>query len=54
MGLEELIHRQGVITCMLNAQCHAESFYHSLGYETVSDVPFYDAGILHVKMAKKL
>ncbi|MFG6149431.1 GNAT family N-acetyltransferase [Halobacillus sp. B23F22_1] len=37
----------------LNAQTHAEGFYKSLGYETVSE-EFMDAGIPHVTMTKSL
>ncbi|WP_409341180.1 GNAT family N-acetyltransferase [Paenibacillus sp. MBLB4367] len=39
---------------VLDAQCQAESFYRKLGYETVSETPFLDAGIWHVRMKKDL
>ncbi|GAB6929686.1 GNAT family N-acetyltransferase [Paenibacillus sp. JCM 10914] len=39
---------------VLDAQVQAEEFYRRLGYETVSDEPFDDAGIPHVRMTKKL
>lgn len=39
---------------ILDAQCSAEAFYAKLGYETISQEPFYDAGILHVRMRKPL
>ncbi|WP_195572862.1 GNAT family N-acetyltransferase [Paenibacillus sp. 1001270B_150601_E10] len=54
LGLEQVARMHGVESCMLDAQCHAEGFYQSLGYETISKEPFYDAGILHVQMKKKL
>lgn len=54
VGLEEIARTHGVGKCVLDGQCWAEGFYHSLGYETVSKDPFYDAGILHVRMEKKL
>lgn len=37
----------------LHAQTHAEQFYQSLGYKTISDT-FMDAGIPHVAMIKQL
>ncbi|MBR2569117.1 MAG: GNAT family N-acetyltransferase [Paenibacillus sp.] len=54
LGLEQLARLHGVESCILDAQCHAEGFYQSMGYLTTSDEPFYDAGILHVRMQKKL
>lgn len=44
----------GYREAILDAQCSAEAFYAKLGYETVSSEPFYDAGILHVRMRKAL
>lgn len=38
---------------ILNAQTHALKFYQDLGYQQASE-PFYEAGIEHVKMIKKL
>ena len=35
---------------VLDAQVQAEAFYRKLGYETISDEPFDDAGIPHVRM----
>jgi len=52
--LEQHAKRLGYETCILDGQCHAEPFYASLGYVTISDKPFYDAGILHVRMKKSL
>ena len=54
LGLEQIARTHGLQTSVLDGQCHAEGFYHSLGYVTVSEEPFYDAGILHVRMEKKL
>lgn len=54
----ELVERyalsEGFETAVLDAQCHAEGFYVKLGYVTTSTEPFYDAGILHVRMQKQL
>lgn len=38
---------------ILNAQTHALKFYQDLDYQQASE-PFYEAGIEHVKMIKKL
>lgn len=54
VGLEQIARKHGVEKCVLDGQCQAEGFYHSLGYETVSEEPFLDAGIPHVRMEKKL
>lgn len=51
--MEKVARDQGMDTLKLNAQTHAESFYKGNGYTTISDL-FYDAGILHVTMEKKL
>lgn len=40
--------------CILDSQLHAESFYKQLGYMTISEYPFEDAGIIHVRMQKTL
>ncbi|MFD0697260.1 GNAT family N-acetyltransferase [Paenibacillus sp. GCM10027628] len=39
---------------ILDAQCQAEGFYSQLGYRVISEEPFYDADILHVRMKKPL
>ncbi|NJP39173.1 GNAT family N-acetyltransferase [Alkalicoccus luteus] len=39
---------------LLHSQTHAQDFYKNLGYKIVSEEPFMDAGILHVKMEKTL
>ncbi|RKL68839.1 GNAT family N-acetyltransferase [Salipaludibacillus neizhouensis] len=51
--MEQVARERGMDKLKLNAQTHAESFYKGNGYATVSDT-FYDAGILHVTMEKKL
>ncbi|MCA0969559.1 GNAT family N-acetyltransferase [Halobacillus litoralis] len=53
LGMESFILDQGLNQAKLNAQTHAEAFYRSLGYETISD-EFMDAGIPHVTMIKSL
>ncbi|MBB6453074.1 putative GNAT family N-acyltransferase [Salirhabdus euzebyi] len=52
-AMEREIKHSGYKKAKLNAQTHAEGFYHSIGYETVSD-EFMDAGIPHVTMIKTL
>ncbi|MDT3425699.1 putative GNAT family N-acyltransferase [Paenibacillus forsythiae] len=54
LALEELARELGLETSILDGQCQAEDFYRKLGYEVISEKPFYDAGILHVRMQKKL
>lgn len=54
VALEQLARSMGAEKSVLDGQCQAEGFYHSLGYVTVSEEPFYDAGILHVRMEKRL
>jgi predicted GNAT family N-acyltransferase len=54
LGMEEDARQLGFTFSMLDAQCQAEEFYRKLGYEVISDEPFYDAGILHVRMRKSL
>lgn len=44
----------GYEASVLDGQCQAGTFYRKLGYEVISEQPFYDAGILHVRMKKKL
>jgi predicted GNAT family N-acyltransferase len=53
-ALEQQAREAGFEFCILDGQCHAESFYHKLGYETISEKPFEDAGIMHVRMQKTL
>ncbi|WP_053220333.1 GNAT family N-acetyltransferase [Virgibacillus senegalensis] len=51
--METAIRKHGFQKSKLNAQTHAEDFYKSLGYQTVSG-EFMDAGIPHVTMVKEL
>ncbi|MCT2535681.1 GNAT family N-acetyltransferase [Aquibacillus koreensis] len=51
--MERVIKEKGYPKAKLNAQTHAEAFYLSLGYKTISD-EFMDAGIPHVTMIKLL
>ncbi|HEU4965727.1 MAG TPA: GNAT family N-acetyltransferase [Bacilli bacterium] len=50
--LEQIGRELGYDKFVLEAQTHAEGFYHKLGYRTVSPEPFLEAGIWHVKMEK--
>ncbi|TKH42035.1 GNAT family N-acetyltransferase [Paenibacillus sp. FSL R10-2782] len=54
LALEERARELGLRHSLLDAQCQAEKFYEKLGYETISEEPFNDAGIPHVRMRKKL
>lgn len=54
LGLEEDARKAGMNAAILDAQCSAEGFYNKLGYRTISEEPFLDAGILHVRMMKDL
>jgi predicted GNAT family N-acyltransferase len=54
MELERQALQAGAEYCLLDSQCHAESFYMELGYLTISEEPFLDAGMPHVRMQKKL
>ncbi|WP_101843506.1 GNAT family N-acetyltransferase [Halobacillus sp. Marseille-P3879] len=51
--METVTKDAGYQKAKLNAQTHAEGFYKSLGYRTVSE-EFMDAGIPHVTMTKSL
>lgn len=53
-ALEEQARELGFSYSVLDAQVTARPFYERLGYEAVSEELFYDAGILHVRMKKKL
>jgi predicted GNAT family N-acyltransferase len=54
LAMEEYARELGLEASILDAQCQAEAFYSKLGYEVISKEPFYDAGILHVRMQKAL
>jgi predicted GNAT family N-acyltransferase len=51
--IEDVAKDEGITKLKLNSQTHAQAFYASLGYQTVSD-EFMDAGIPHVTMIKEL
>lgn len=53
-AMEEDAREEGYAYAMLDSQCQAEAFYEKLGYRVISEEPFLDAGILHVRMKKKL
>ncbi|QKS71594.1 GNAT family N-acetyltransferase [Paenalkalicoccus suaedae] len=52
--MEATAKERGASIVKLNAQTHAEAFYQTIGYQTVSETPFLDADIWHVTMEKKL
>ncbi len=52
--VESTAYEQGCKRAILDAQLTAEPFYQRLGYTRVSDETFLDAGILHVRMEKRL
>ncbi|MDP4096873.1 GNAT family N-acetyltransferase [Paenibacillus sp. P96] len=54
LAMEERARELGLRYSLLDSQCQAEVFYKKLGYETISDEPFDEAGIPHVRMRKKL
>jgi predicted GNAT family N-acyltransferase len=53
-ALEKQAQDAGYRFCILDGQCQAEVFYHKLGYVTLSEQPFEEAGIMHVRMRKTL
>ncbi|MBY0216572.1 MULTISPECIES: GNAT family N-acetyltransferase [Paenibacillus] len=54
LAMEERARELGLTYSILDAQCQAQKFYEKLGYEVISEEPFYDADILHVRMRKSL
>jgi len=54
LAMEERARELGLAYAVLDAQCQAQKFYEKLGYEVISEEPFYDADILHVRMRKSL
>ncbi|MFD0710798.1 GNAT family N-acetyltransferase [Paenibacillus sp. GCM10027626] len=52
--MEKDIRQQQIDAIILDAQIQAEAFYRKLGYLTISEEPFLDAGIWHVRMKKNL
>ena len=53
-ALERSARQAGMDASILDSQCHAEPFYRRLGYITISEEPFEEAGIMHVRMRKAL
>jgi len=51
--LDEEFKNRGIEQVVLHAQCSAVNFYKSCGFEE-SGSPFWEAGIKHVKMQKRL
>lgn len=54
LAMEELARELGLSYSVLDAQCQAQKFYEKMGYDVISEEPFYDADILHVRMRKSL
>ncbi|QGQ95506.1 GNAT family N-acetyltransferase [Paenibacillus psychroresistens] len=54
LALEQQAREAGFQYTLLDGQCHAEAFYLKLGYVIISDEPFEEAGIMHVRMQKTL
>jgi predicted GNAT family N-acyltransferase len=52
--MEQQARELGAKEAILDAQCQVEGFYRGLGYEVISKEPFYDAGILHVRMQRSI
>ena len=51
--LNEELRNRGVEQVILHAQCVAAAFYRSCGFEKSSS-PFWEVGIKHIKMQKRL
>jgi len=51
--LNEELKNRGVAQVILHAQCAAAAFYKSCGFEESSS-PFWEVGIKHIKMQKRL
>ncbi|MEK4562249.1 GNAT family N-acetyltransferase [Staphylococcus sp. FSL K6-3157] len=51
--LEEIAKNQGHHSLMLNAQCHAQTFYESLGYKPFGKI-FIEENIDHIAMTKSI
>lgn len=54
LGMENYARQNGFEKALLDSQCQAEGFYNKMGYITISEEPFDDAGIAHVSMKKQL
>jgi predicted GNAT family N-acyltransferase len=53
-NIENEAKKKKVSKLILNSQKNAIDFYKSLGYKSISDEYFYEAGIPHIKMEKIL
>ncbi len=53
-NIENEAKKKNVSKLLLNSQKNAIDFYKSLGYESLSEDFFYEAGIPHIKMQKIL
>lgn len=51
--IEDVAKNQGHHSLMLNAQCHAQTFYESLEYHPFGEV-FIEENIEHIAMAKSI
>ncbi|MDG0843502.1 GNAT family N-acetyltransferase [Staphylococcus equorum] len=51
--LEEIAKNQGHHSLILNAQCHAQAFYESLGYKPFGEI-FIEENINHIAMEKSI
>lgn len=51
--IEDVAKNQGHHSLMLNAQCHAQTFYESLEYDPFGEV-FIEENIEHIAMAKSI
>lgn len=54
LALEELARELGLDSTVIDSPCRTEDFYRKLGYQVMSDKPFYEAGVLHIRMQKQL
>ena len=52
-AMEDFYRERGIGRIELDAKFQVEGFYQSCGYQTVSGI-FEEAGVLHVKMVKKI
>lgn len=53
-AMERDAAERGCAESILDAQVQAEPFYKKLGYRTISEETFLDAGIEHVRMSKRI
>ncbi|WP_440894989.1 GNAT family N-acetyltransferase [Amphibacillus sp. Q70] len=53
LAIEQILKKNNINSTYLNAQSHAVPFYQAIGFK-VSSQPFYEAGIEHVTMNKRV